>query len=117
MLNICESELFLGDLSSVCVAEWEAKEDISLDVKGQPLFFPGSLHRIEGFAGWPASPWALFVSQNSEWFPFWHSFRSGWAPLGGPGDRNFDAGPSRDPNFDPLSWLEPLSFGPKNIKV
>ena len=29
-------------------------------------------------------------------------------PLG-TGDRNFDAGPSRDLNFDPLSWL--------NIKV
>ena len=40
--------------------------------------------------------WALFfVSQNSEWLP----------PLGRLGDRNFDAGPSRDLNFDLLSWF------------
>ena len=40
-------------------------------------------------------------------------FRSEWAPLGGLGVRNFDAGPSQDLNFDPLSWFEPLSFGVK----
>ena len=45
--------------------------------------------------------------------PFWLRFRSEWAPLGGPGDRNFDAGPSRDLTFDPLSWFEPPSSGVK----
>ena len=35
---------------------------------------------------------ALVVYQNSEWPPFWPPFLSEWAPLRGPGDRNFDAG-------------------------
>ena len=39
--------------------------------------------------------------------------------LAAPGDRNFDASPSRDLNFDPLSWFEPPFFGRvnKDIKV
>ena len=43
--------------------------------------------------------------------PFWSPFRSEWASLGGPGDRNFDAGRARDLNFDPFSWFEPSFFG------
>ena len=36
------------------------------------------------------------------------TFSIGMGPFGRcPGDRNFDAGPWRDINFDPLSWLEP----------
>ena len=48
-------------------------------------------------------PWVLFVSQNSEWLPFFSPFRSEWPPLGSPWDRNFDA----------LSWFEPPSSGVK----
>ena len=52
------------------------------------------------------------LSKNSEWLPVLASFfRTKWTPLEGPGDRNFDAGPSRDLNFDALSWLEPCFFG------
>ena len=48
------------------------------------------------------SPWAPFVSQNSE-----------WAPLGG------REGPyclPREPDFEPFSWFE-LPFGCQKIKV
>ena len=62
--------------------------------------------------GWPAQ--APFASQNSEWPPFWLPFRSEWAPLGGPGDQNFDAKARlRAPFFCSSS-----PFGEsKNIKV
>ena len=35
-------------------------------------------------------PWAVFVSQNSEWTTFWFPFRSEWASFRNPRDRNFD---------------------------
>ena len=35
------------------------------------------------------SPWAHFVSQNSECVPFLPPFRSEWAPLAGPGGSKF----------------------------
>ena len=43
--------------------------------------------------------------------PFWLPFRSEWAPLEGPVDRNFDARPWRDLNSDPLSWFQSPFFG------
>ena len=46
------------------------------------------------------------------------AFRSEWAPFRGPRDRNLDAGPSRDLNFELLSWFEPHFLEEsKNIKV
>ena len=43
-------------------------------------------------------------------------FRAEWAPLEGPEDRKFDAGPSRDLNSDSLSWFEP-PFGESKKKT
>ena len=43
--------------------------------------------------------------------PCWPPLRS--ESVGGPGARNFDAGPSRDLNFDPISWFDPPLLGSK----
>ena len=37
-------------------------------------------------------PWALFVSQNSEWRPFWSPFLPEWAPFGRSGRSKFRRG-------------------------
>ena len=42
----------------------------------------------------------------------WGPVHAGWPSTlfgrnGGPGDRNFDAGPSQDLTYDPFSWFEP----------
>ena len=48
-------------------------------------------------------PFSSLKTRNGP--PLGPPLRSEWALLGGPRDQNFDAGPSRDLNFDLLSWF------------
>ena len=62
---------------------------------------------------WPASPGALFVSQNSECFPFWLPlFGRKGAPLGGVGGSNFRRGTVARPYFS-IRFCASLFFGVK----
>ena len=69
-----------------------------------------------GTAGWPVSvgPFSSLKAQNGP--RFGSIFGRNGPTLGGPGDRNFDAGPSRDLNFDPLSWFEPAFWEERRVK-
>lgn len=49
VLNIDEVEPFLKNLSSVSIADLEAKEAMSLKVKDSHFSFPGVMRQIEGF--------------------------------------------------------------------
>ena len=49
VLNIGESETFLKDLFSVCIAELEAKEAMALDVKDSHFSSLGVMRQTEGF--------------------------------------------------------------------
>ena len=54
---------------------------------------------VREYTGWLASRGPLSFLKPP--------FPSEWGLLGGPEDRNFDAGTSRDLDFDPFSWFEP----------
>ena len=49
VLNIGESETFLNDLSSVCIAELESKEAMAVDVKDSHFSSLGVMRQTEGF--------------------------------------------------------------------
>ena len=57
--------------------------------------------QVDG-TGWPASPGPFFVSQKSEWLPFWPLFgRNG--PLWEVREIEISI---REPDFEPFSWFE-----------
>ena len=63
--------------------------------------------------GWPASP-APYVSQNSEWLPFWPPFSVGMDSFGRSGGSKFRCGSQIS---SPFLGLSPPVWGSKNIKV
>ena len=112
LLNICESEP-LQRLR--CRVGSEGSDSPRREGAATVLSWESaSIRKVCRVAGQPLGPFRL---SKLGMVPVLAPFSVGMGPFGNPGDRNFDAGPSRDPYFDPLSWFEPVSFRPRNIKV